>query len=250
MNRTAAVTSIIVGVILSGQCAIWGACLGGHDPKAGYPFPDLKGAVLFLIGLSVVPLVVVVCTAVVRRFLSTRLITVRLPISLAILTLAPLFSLGLGYLVQSSDNRERDRRHEFDAKQKEAYFHYAKEVTSDPGIVLRERWYEKVPETLWSDAGRSSRRMVFEHSFNSDHLAVAYTGDQLREISRRAEDKSLFVVCHPKCPPDLIEALWPEVYASGQAWMIDRMVDNPATPRHLLEKHQAERLSSKRAVAR
>ena len=100
MNKAASVIAVIAGVILSGQCAIWGACLGGHDPKAGYPFPDAKGAVLFLMGVSVIPLVAVVFITIVRRFLSSRHTSIRLPVPVALFFLAPLFSLGLGYSVR------------------------------------------------------------------------------------------------------------------------------------------------------
>ena len=85
----------------------------------------------------------------------------------------------MGYLAQARDNSARDREKEFYAKQKESYSHYAAQVTADPGIVLRERWYEEASETSWSGAGVSARRMVFEHSFRQDHLAVAYTGYHL-----------------------------------------------------------------------
>ncbi len=249
MSKAASIIAVTAGVILSGQCAVWGACLGGHDPKAAYPFPDVKGAVLFLIGVSVIPLVVVVLSTIVRRLLSSLHPSLRLPIPVAILLLGPLFSLVMGYSVQARDNRTRDQEREFYVSQKEAYSSYAAQLTADPGIVLRERWYEEGSKDSWGGAGVSARRMVFEDSFRPDHLAVAYTGDQLREISERAQDKRMLVVCHPQCPPDLIESMWPLVMSSRQAWMIGQMIDNPATPRHLFEEYQLERLNSNRAVS-
>lgn len=249
MNKAVSIIAVIAGVILSGQCAVWGSCLGGHDPNAGYPFPDLKGAVLFLIGVSVIPLGVVVLITIVRGLLSSRHTTIRIPIPVAILLLGPLFSLAMGYSVQARDNRTRDQEKQFYVRQKEAYSHYAAQVSADPGIVLRERWYEEASKDSWSGAGLSARRMVFEDSFRPDHLAVAYSGDQLREISECSQDKRLFVVCHPQCPPDLIESMWPLVMSSGQAWMIGQMIDNPATPSHLFEEYQLERLNANRAVS-
>lgn len=247
MNKTASIIAAIAGVILSGQCAIWGACLGGHDPKAGYPFPDVKGAVLFLIGVSVIPLVVVVFITIVRRFLSSRNTSIRIPFPVAIFLLGPIFGLAMGYSMQARDNRTRDQQDKFYVRQKEAYSHYAAQVTADPSIVLRERWYEADSEVPWS-AGLLARQMVFEHSFRRDHLSVPFTGEQIREIFQRAQDKRLYVVCHPNCPPDLIESLWTSVFANRQAWIIGDMIENPATPRHLLEAYRAERIIADRPV--
>lgn len=248
MNKAAAVIAVIAGLILSGQSAIWGACLGGHDPKAGYPFPDLKGGILFLIGVSVIPLGVVAFITVARRFLSSDNILTRISIPIAILVLGPLFSLVIGLTLQALDNFAKDRAKQFYMGEKEAYSRYAAQVTADPGIVLREGWYEEASGDLLNGASVSARRMVFEHSFNADHLAVPYTGEQLREISERAKDKRLFVVCHPNCPPDLIASMWPLVLSSRQAWIIRKMIDNPSTPMHLFEEYQSERLNSNRAV--
>ena len=247
MNKSVAATAVIIGIVLSGQCAVWGACLGGHNPEAGYPFPDFKGIVLFLIGVTVVPLGVAVITTIIRSVIATYHTSVRIPISIAILLLGPLFSLAMGYSMQSRDNHARDKNNAFYAQQKEAYFNLAAQLTADPGIVLRERWFDPSP-VPWS-AAVSARQMVFEDSFQPKHLTVAYTGDQLREIAELSHDKRLFVVCHPKCPPDLIESMWPLVLSSGQAWLIEQMIDNSATPRHLFEEYQSDRLHSNRAVS-
>jgi len=90
--------------------------------------------------------------------------------------------------------------------------------------------------------------MVFDHSFRPDNLSVPYTKEQLREISELAQDKRLYVVCHPNCPPDLIESMWTSVFATGQSSMIGQMIDNPATPRHLLEAYRAEYIKAGRPV--
>jgi len=247
MSKVASIIAVIAGVILSGQCAIWGAVLGGHDPKAGYPFPDLKGLVLFLGGFTLIPLGVVAFVVIFRRILSYRYNSVCLPIPVAILLLGPLVGLAMGYSVQARDNRKDNEEKEFYLRQKEAYSSYAVQVTADPSIVLRERWYAETTEVHRS-ADISARQMVFEHSFNKDHLAVPYTGEQLRKISEQAKDKRLFVVCHPNCPADLIASMWPLVFASGQAWIIGHMIDNPATPKHLLEAYRAERIKANRPV--
>lgn len=248
MNKAIFVIAAILGAILSGQCAIWGACLGGHNPKAGYPFPDLKGIVLFFIGVSAIPLGVAAFVTIVRRFFSSRRTSIPISIPIAILLLGPLFSLVMGYSVQARDNRARGKEREFYARQKEAYSDYAAQVIADPGVVLRERWYEEVVQTPENGARASARRMVFEDSFRPDHLAVAYTGDQLREISELAQEERLFVVSHPMCPPELIESLWCAVLSYRDSWLIDAMIHNPATPRHLFEAYRAEQLKRGRPV--
>ena len=247
-NKATAAIAGIAGVVLSGFSAFWGACLGGHNPRAGEPFPDFEGIALFLIGVSVIPLGVAVIAALVRHYITSRFAAARVSIPFAILLLGPPVSLELGYSVQARKNHKMAQEMEFYAEQKVEYARYAAQVTTDPGIVLRERWYEKPSNVPWG-ASLSARQMVFDDSFCPDHFAVAYTGDQLREIAERAQDKRLLVVCHPNCPPDLIESLWPQVMASGQSQLTSRMIQNPATPKHLLEEHQAERLNSKRTNA-
>ncbi len=117
--------AVIAGVIISGQCAIWGALLGGHDPSAGDPFPDFKGAILFLIGLTLIPLGVVFSVTLTRRIFSSRLISVYVPIPVAILLLSPLLSLATGYSVQALDNRKKKEEKEFYLRQEASYSSYA-----------------------------------------------------------------------------------------------------------------------------
>jgi hypothetical protein len=132
--------------------------------------------------------------------------------------------LASGYSVQARENGKDNEEKEFYLRQKEAYSSYAAQVTADPSIVLRERWYAETTEAHRS-ADISARQMVFDHSFRPDNLSVPYTKDQLREISELAQNKRLYVVCHPKCPPDLIELMWTSVFASRQAWIIGHMIE-------------------------
>ena len=245
MSKVAVNIAIIVGIILSGQCAVWGTCLGGRDLRAGSPFPDFMAIGLFLLGVTVIPLGVVVLTTVVRRFLSKRFTSVRISVPLAILILGPLFGLIMGYSVQARENRKKEQGREFEARQREAYSQLAAQLTADPGIALRERWFELNWE-VGDGAVMSARQMVFRHSFDSAHLNVAYTGEQLREISERAQGERLSVIYHPMCPPDLLEVLWPLVWDSRDSCLIEAIINHPATPRHLFEEYQAEGLNSKR----
>jgi hypothetical protein len=239
--------AIAIGVIASGICAVWGACLTGHQLNAGYPFPDIKAIMLFLSGAVVVPLLVAGCIKILRNYLSPRLDSNRLLLPVAILFFAPLVSLAVGISAQHRDNLERNKRDEFYARQKESYSRFAAQVSAEPSIVLSDRWYEDFSDDDYAKV--SARRMVFEDSFRPDRLVVPYTGELLRGLSTKARDKSLFVVSHPNCPPDLIESMWSAVLASREAWLIGAMIDNPATPRQLFEAYQAERLKANRAVS-
>jgi hypothetical protein len=136
----------------------------------------------------------------------TRILSGRFPISVAILLLGPLLGLATGYTVQSCDNRTKAREREFYAEQEKAYARYSMQVIADPGIVLRERWFERESKFPWS-ASMSARKMVFEDSFQPDHFSVSYTGDQLREIFNQAPEMRGLVVRHPMCPADLRQGL-------------------------------------------
>jgi len=250
MNKSVAAIAAIIGIVLSGLCAIWGACLGGHVLGAGDPFPDVKAIALFLIGMTVVPLGVAVLISVVRRVFLTRHTSIGVSIPVAMLLLGPLVSLTIGYSVQARDNQVKDHEQDYYAQQKEAYSHFAAQLIADPGIVLRDRWLESNSD-LRHGADVSARQMVIKDSFQPKHMAVAYTGEQLREIFERAQENRLrmLIACHPMCPPDLIESLWPMIFSSRQAWMIEGIINNPATPMHLFEEYQAERLKSNRGVS-
>jgi hypothetical protein len=247
MKLLGATIAIAIGVIASGICAVWGACLKGHQLNAGYPFPDVKAIMLFIYGAVAVPLIVAVCMKTLRHCFSPRLNSNRLLLPVAILFFAPLVSLAGGILGQHCDNLERNRRDEFYVRQKESYSRFAAQISADPSMVLSDRWYEDFPDDDYANV--SARRTVFEDSFRSDRLVVPYTGEQLRELSTKAREKRLFVVSHPSCPPDLIEAMWSAVLSSREAWLIRAMIDNPATPRQLFEAYQAERLKANRAVS-
>lgn len=234
---------MIGGMILSANATGWGACAAGHDPNAGYPFPDFMGAVLFLMGLTVIPLVVAMGLALLRRMFSTRFATTPLSTALGILMIAPLLSWAIGYRAQLPASRRLAKEREFHATANEAYRHYAAQITADPEIVLRERWFE------WDDSDRvgakaQARWEVFEKSFQPKELNVPYTADHLRRIYEQSPFSRAWVASHPLCPPDLIEQLWPSLFSLRDVSMIEGVIKNPATPRHLLEEYQATRQHS------
>lgn len=247
MKLLGAIIATVVGVFLSGRCAVWGACLAGYKLNAGYPFPDVKAIVLFLTGAFAVPLVVAYSINILRNRLSYRLDANRLSIPFAVLLLAPLISLAVGFTVQSRRNMEREQRAEFRSRQEDIYFRLASQVAANPSIVLRERWFEEASDDDYAYV--AARRKVFEDSFRPDRLVVPYTGEQLQELSTKARENGLLVVSHPNCRPDLIESMWSAVLASREAWLIGAMIDNPATPRPLFEAYRAERLKANREVS-
>lgn len=243
------VVPIIAGSLLSGQAAIWGARLAGHDSKAGYPFPDVKGFFLFLLGVLVIPAVVAGVTGIMRRIPSAHDSDVKISIPTAILVFGPLLGFVVGCSLESVEQFGQDRRKAYEKSQKEAYPKFAAQVIADPSIVLCQRWFEPYSSKRMPRQEISARDMVFEHSFKPDHLTVAYTSEQLKEICERAPAARMHAVFHPRCPSDWIERMWPEVISSRQAWAIKGIMENPSTPRHLFEEYEAERVRSNRSSA-
>lgn len=112
------VIGIFLSAIASGIFAVWGSCLMGHDLNAGYPFPDTKAIVLFLIGFSFVPLVVAFYTTVLRRAFPTEPDSRRSFVPISILLLISLGGLLIGVSAQSRNNHERDKKADFYSRQK------------------------------------------------------------------------------------------------------------------------------------
>ena len=250
-THLAAIGATIAGALISGICAVWGAVLSGHNTKAAYPFPDLFGAIVFLVGTFAVPLAVAGLVGAIRGYKANRNITSRLSIPNAVLFFGPLLGLLTGSVLQSFQNLERTRAGDFRAQQREAYSEYVELLTADPGIVLREKWYEGYSGLRYHEDLLLMRHDAFRHSFDPRLLTVTYSSEQLREISNKATEKAnyrLYVVCHPNCPPDLLETLWPLVFSSGEASLITGIIENASTPRHLFEEYKAEHLDGKNRI--
>lgn len=115
----------IGGMVLSGNTAVWGACAAGHEPKAPYPFPDLMGTALFLLGLTAVPLVVAMCVARLRRVSAAApFVTAPLSNALGILIFAPLLSWVIGYGAQLPFSRKLTKERNSRVAANLAYGHY------------------------------------------------------------------------------------------------------------------------------
>jgi len=194
-------------------------------------------------GLTVVPLASVMCLALLRRIFSPRFATTSLSTALGILIISPTLSWAIGYRVQLPTSRELAKEREFHATTNEAYRHYAAQIKMDPEIVLRERWF------VWDDSDRvgakaKARWDVFEKSFQPNELNAPYTADHLRRIYEQSPFSRPWVASHPLCPRDLIEQLWPSLFSLRDVSMIEGVIKNPTTPRHLLEEYQATRQHS------
>jgi hypothetical protein len=247
-NPLAAIGAIVAGALISGICAVWGAVLAGHDTRAAYPFPDLFGVIVFLIGAFASPLAVVGLVRVVRAFKAKSQSFSRLSTLYAVLFFGPLLSIATGCIIQSFQNSEETRANKFRTQQREAYSEYATWLTADPSIALREKWYEGYSGLLYHKDLLLMRHDAFRDSFDPRRMTVAYTSEQLREISEKATEYSLYVVCHPECPRDLLETMWPLVFSSGQASLITGMLENPSTPTHLFEEYKAKHLDGKKRI--
>ncbi|HEY8961287.1 MAG TPA: hypothetical protein VIM57_03715, partial [Luteolibacter sp.] len=221
------------------QSAVWGACAAGRDLNAGYPFPDFMAIGLFLMGLTVIPLGVMIVVGIIRRC-SKGFFTSSGSATLAILLASSLVSWGVGYRMQMPYTKLLENEKKFSELAHESYRQYARQIKEDPEIVLRERWFE------WDDSDRTgakakARWNVFENSLKGEYLKVPYTVDQLRRIFEESPFCRPMVASHPQCPPELIEQIWPKLFSLRDISTTEDVINNPATPRHLLEEYQEKR---------
>jgi hypothetical protein len=226
---------VFAGPILCGKGALLAASLKGRDSSAGYPFPDLEGFILFWSCAILIPIGVAILIFLTQNYnFAKRLRYFSIPTN--ILILGPLIGSAVGYFFQLTEIREKETHRQFDAAQISAYKNFAAELTADPAVVLRERWYEDDPTLELSS--KSARRMAFDHSFDINHLKVPYTVNQLKEIFRLSPEARLSITNHPMCPSDLIVTLWNDSLLTMETSSLERLIKNPARPRYLFEDYQ------------
>lgn len=226
---------VLTGLILCGQGALLAANLAGRDSTSDYPFPDLEGLILFWSCVILIPVGIAISIFLTQNYNITKPLRY-FSITTNILILDPLIGSAVGYFFQLTEIHEKETHRQFDAAQISAYKNFAAELTADPAVVLRERWYEDDPTLELSS--RSARRMAFDHSFDINQLKVPYTVNQLKEIFRLSPEARLSITNHPMCPPDLIETLWNNSLSTIETRPLEKLIDNPSTPRHLLEDYQ------------
>ena len=135
-------TSVLSGVFLSGILARQGAISAGHDPSAGWPFPDLTGWVIFAFGALACPILSVCLVKLLSRILpksSYRVIfaTVVIPPLIA-------FPMGAAAYRWRVSNLAGDSRKAADSSriQRAKSDALQAQLISDPEIALRERWFD------------------------------------------------------------------------------------------------------------
>ena len=126
------------GAILSGMAAVQAASALGHGGSAGYPFPDLWGAVLFVLCAILAPSVAAVVRSVANRILDGRNPSIQFSLMFAMLVIAPQLGMTAGFIAQSKENHRRQSISDFDAARKRAYRTYANRLMADPGIASRD----------------------------------------------------------------------------------------------------------------
>lgn len=235
-------TSVLVGAFLSGILAREGAISAGHDPSAGWPFPDLTGLVIFVLGALVCPILAVCLMKLLSRILpksSYRVI-------FATLVMPPLmaFPAGAAAYQWHVRNLAANSRKAADSSliQRAKSEALQARLIADPQIALRERWFE-------SKRGNEVARYLFTKSLKETH--VLYTSDQLAKIYQEAPEARVLVVAHPACDPAFLASHWSHALNEAEAGNHDILIaiaSNPKTPKALLENLESSSLSSHRKV--
>ncbi len=233
-------TSVLAGAILSGTLAGKGAISAGHDPTAGWPFPDLTGWVIFASGALVCPILGVCLVKLLSRILPKS------PYRLIIATfvIPPLIALPMGSALYRrhvrNDAANSREVAEFDQIRRAKSDALQARLISDPEIALRERWFE------WKQ-GNEMVRYLFTESLKNTH--VPYSPAQLARIYQEAPEARALVVAHPACDPAFLANHWGHALTAAEAGNDDILIavaSNPKTPKALLENLESSSLLSHR----
>lgn len=235
-------TSVLSGVFLSGILARKGAISAGHDPTAGWPFPDLTGWVIFAFGALACPILSVCLVKLLSRILpksSYRVIfaTVVIPPLIA-------FPMGAAAYRWRVSNLAGDSRKAADSSriQRAKSDALQAQLISDPEIALRERWFD------WK-RGNEMARYLFTESLKEPR--VPYTPAQLSRIYQEAPEARVLVVAHPACDSAFLADHWSLALNEAEAGndrILIAIASNPKTPKALLENLESSSLLSHRPV--
>ena len=209
-----------------------GAIAAGHDPRAGWPFPDLKGFVYFISGMLAGPVI----TACLMKLLMRAIPNSDVRTIFASCILVPLLAFPEGsgiYRLQGRAEVEmsaRDVAHYRAAiARKEAL---EARLVTDPEVALRERWY------VWKGGDDPHREILLE-SLKSTR--VPYTPGLLANIYEKIPEAGPSLVSHPACDPEFLTSHWRDALAwalGGDDKTLIAIVGNPRTPLHLVEELQ------------
>ena len=223
------VSSVLIAALLSGIVAIKGAIFSGHDPSAGWPFPDLTGLAIFLSATLACP---------VLSIFSAKLLFRNFPkshyhIIVTNLLIPPLIAFPIGSIVYQWNEKQSIRDSLTTARVSQSDL--AKNdvlqaiLVSDPEIALRERWFAQKRDN-------EILRYLFTESLKK--VSVNYSPDQLARIYKEAPDVRSLVVANPACDSAFLADHW--IHALGEAQVgndeiLIAIVANPKTPRALLQ---------------
>ena len=231
---------VLIGSLMSGYMSGRGACAAGHDPRAGWPFPDLKGMVFFWAGALVWP-VITVCLVKLVFIIFPK---IRFPKSFAILLLSPLLAYPAGsslYRVHvrnmGEDSKIAAEHSKIQRAKSDALYD---QLVTEPEIVLRERWF------VW-DPGREPHHYLFLKSLKDPD--VPYTSALLDRIYRASPETQALVVAHSACDASFLASHWPDALCQseqGKDELLIAMIQNPKTPVHLVEELETSTLVKRR----
>jgi hypothetical protein len=235
---SAVAVSIISGSYLSGFLAVKGAVSAGHDPTAGWPFPDVNGLVIFIGGAIACPILAFCLVKLLSRILpKTSYLAI-----FTTLVISPLLAVPMGaaayrwhFRPPVRDPAKEVKSHQDNLAKNEALL---ARLISDPEIALRERWFEWKP-------GNELLRYLFIKSLGEP--SVPYSADQLARIYHEAPEARVLVVAHPACDPSFLENHWSHALQQAEAGnreILTAIVSNPKTPQALLEKLESSSLFS------
>jgi len=235
--------SVIAGVFLSGVLAEKGAIFAGHDPTAAWPFPDLTGMVIFVLGALACP-ILAVCLV---KLLSRALPESPYRVIFTTLVIPPLIAYPMGAAAykwhvrnDAADSRKAVESSQIQRAKSDAL---QAELIADPEIALRERWFER-------KQGDELARYLFTESLKEPH--VPYTLAQLARIYQEAPEARALVVAHPACDPAFLANHWSHALNEAKVGNDDILIaiaSNPKTPKELLENLESSELLSHQKVS-
>lgn len=234
--------SVIAGVFLSGFLAGKGAISAGHDPTAGWPFPDLTGMIIFVLGALACPILAFCLVKLLSRVLPKSPCRV----IFTTLVIPPLIAYPMGAAAYHwhvrNDAANSRKAAEFSQIQRAKSDALQARLIADPEIALRERWFER-------NQADEMTRYLFTKSLKEPH--VSYTLAQLTRIYQEAPEARALVVAHPACDPPFLANHWSHALSEATAGNDDILLaiaSNPKTPKELLENLESSELLSLRKV--
>lgn len=228
---------ICLGIFFTGLALSKGALWAGHQPGAGYPFPDFEGLFVLIFVLILAPLVALAITYLCHRSKTWAF----MPYSAVLLAIGPLIGVTIGITRQVNENRERQARKLMSSESRRYYNLFGEQVRKDPEIIFQENWFDRTAHNSKdpSERGREyARYLILIHSFQPKHQIVYYTEDQLRKVCEHNWKYDYYVAIHPSCPEDLMIYLYKKAAEIPDSYVMEEISKNPSAPASLVEQHK------------